>query len=310
MNDHRDTQGMSSTCPFCAGVVERHLDLVVDSQSGDDFAIDRCQVCGLGITDPAPEQLDRYYGPEYVGERHGFTARICDRRRVGIVHKQMADSQDRRILDVGCGDGTFMLAAARSGYDVSGVEKYSDIGRGGSLKIYDSLDSACTAGPYDCVTMWHVLEHMRDPETTVRQIKNLLAPGGVWIIAVPDFASVQARWFGAAWWHLDVPRHLYHFTTPALCRLLEGIGGDVRRLRRSEWEYDVMGWATSAVNGVDPESALLFKLMTRRRTDASFARRVAALGMGAVVAMAVAIPVGIAGRLGRGGTIVASVRFP
>ena len=77
---------------------------------------------------------------------------------------------------------------------------------------------------YDAVVLWHVAEHLHAPQGTVRGIARLLRPGGVLLIAVPNFGSPEARIGRAGWFHLDVPRHLVHFTASTLTAILEPPG--------------------------------------------------------------------------------------
>ena len=70
------------------------------------------------------------------------------------------------------------------------------------------------------VVMWHVLEHVRDPKKNIETAARILKPGGRLVVAVPNFASLQARLGRGRWFHLDVPRHLFHFTPETLRGLL------------------------------------------------------------------------------------------
>ena len=69
---------------------------------------------------------------------------------------------------------------------------------------------------YDVITLWHVLEHLPDLEQVMNQLKYLLAPGGVLIIAVPNFDAYEATVFNEYWAAYDVPRHLSHFTQKSI----------------------------------------------------------------------------------------------
>ena len=77
--------------------------------------------------------------------------------------------------------------------------------------------------------IWHVLEHLHDPKGALLEARRILRPGGRLVVAVPNFSSLQARWAGAAWFHLDLPRHLWHFPLAALRRLLADCGFEIRR---------------------------------------------------------------------------------
>jgi SAM-dependent methyltransferase len=91
---------------------------------------------------------------------------------------------------------------------------------------------------FDVVTMWHSLEHVHDPLAALREAHRLLVPGGRLMVAVPNIASAPFRWFGPAWFALELPRHLTHFAPPTLRAMLEAAGFRVERLRlvrHSDW---------------------------------------------------------------------------
>ena len=108
-------------CNACGDALERpqdsRLDDVKDPQSGQRFAILRCATCGLGHTSPSPEDLGAYYGPAYYGGRHSFTAQYCASRRVRIL-EQATWKKRGKLLDIGCGDGSFLSAAVARGWSI------------------------------------------------------------------------------------------------------------------------------------------------------------------------------------------------
>ena len=145
-----------------------------------------------GHTYPQPEDLGRYYGSAYHGGRHGFTARYCARRRERFVRQSAGAPAGRRLLDVGCGDGTFLLGARTQGWDVAGTELNPAIARDAGLRVWSQLEEAAERAPYACITLWHSLEHMRAPRETIEQAARMLEPGGTLVVAVPNAGGLQA----------------------------------------------------------------------------------------------------------------------
>jgi len=91
---------------------------------------------------------------------------------------------------------------------------------------------------YDVITMWQSLEHVHDPSEVLRQAKDLLVSGGRLVVAVPNIDSQPFRWFGPAWYGLDLPRHLTHFSPVTLQVMMERAGFKVQQLSmvgRSSW---------------------------------------------------------------------------
>ena len=67
--------------------------------------------------------------------------------------------------------------------------------------------------------MWHVLEHVQDLESQIQELKRILKPNGTLLVAVPNFKSYDANYYGKFWAAFDVPRHLWHFSKTAIEKL-------------------------------------------------------------------------------------------
>ena len=263
-------------CPACRRALEPRLPQVRDPISGEMFSIDCCPACGAGVTLPVPADVKDYYAERYYGHRHSFTTRFCAWRRRRMLARYIDAGDGGRLLDVGSGEGEFLDAAAR--------------------------------GPYRCVTLWHVMEHVPDPTGYAARIRSMLDSDGVLIVAVPDFGGVQARLFGRHWLHLDVPRHLYHFTAPGLRRLLQDAGFEIVGTSHQELEYDWFGWIQSAMNTVAGTPHVLFDALTgkpRRVSRLSVAASYAAGILLSFPALALTIATSLAGR---GGTLIVAAR--
>jgi SAM-dependent methyltransferase len=292
----------ASTCAACGGALERHFEKVRDPQTLEWFSILECERCGLGHTDPQPADLTPYYGARYHGGRHSFTDAWCIARRLRFLRQ--AHPEPKKLLDVGCGDGRFLEAARGKGWRGFGTEMNPEPPRARGFVVETSVDAAGKHGPFDVISYWHSLEHFRDPRAAVEGAAKLLAPGGTLLIAVPDAGGIQAKAAGAHWFHLDVPRHLFHFTRGSLTQLLERVGLGVKRSWHQELEIDVFGWLQSPLNKFTQTPNALFDTLTGRPTPAP------KLAVGRDFAVATAFgPLAVAATLastalGRGGTLV------
>jgi SAM-dependent methyltransferase len=239
-----------------------------------------CASCGLGRLHPLPDaaELERFYPDEYYGEPgtkfHPLVERLV--RMVAARHISFLSGElppGARVLDVGCGRGVILAALAELGLEVHGVEMSAEAARGADpraeIRIAPRLaEAGYEAAFFDEVLVWHVLEHLRDPRETLQEIQRILRPGGRLVVAVPNFASAQARWAGDAWFHLDLPRHLYHFPLPALRRLLTGTGFDIESEHHFSLRQNPFGWIQSALNRFSgqPRNGL-YALLHRRGSD-------------------------------------------
>ena len=280
---------------------------VPDPQSGDAFSIVRCLQCQLGMTLPEPEDLEPYYGERYYGGRHWITRRYCAWRRMRVIKQTTRGMEPSTLVDIGCGDGSFLLEAKQAGWTVLGTEVNDRIPSPG-LEIWGSLDDLRTRAPFGCITLWHSLEHLRDPMRALADLAEMLVPGGTFVVAVPNSRGWQARLFGRHWLHLDVPRHLFHFSLPSLRAELDRAGLEVTRVWHHEVEYDWFGWIQSALNGVMPRPNILFDALTRRPRRVGRLR----LAANAVLALLALIPAFgatvVSTWMGQGGTMIVAAR--
>ncbi len=295
-------------CHACGHPLRTWHPKVVDSETGQCFAVYRCSRCGLGHTLPQPESMESYYTSSYYGNRHGFTAGWCARRRISLVSSVLGPGSGRRLLDVGCGDGAFLLSAKKMGWRTAGTEMNPIPARKAGLHVRESLEEADLWGPYDCITLWHSLEHLRNPNLILKRLTRLLQPNGHLVIGVPDAGGLQSNIFGRHWFHLDVPRHLYHFSGSSLARLLQVNGFTILCQKHQEFEYDLLGWAQSALNFLLPVPNVFFATLTHRNPKAKPHMVWTNLLLGSLLSV-IALPALAGGTLARrGGTIVVVAR--
>jgi SAM-dependent methyltransferase len=218
------------------------------------FAVVRCDECGLHFTSPRPDAatIGQFYPENYRPHRqaikqprrmrHAPWAKLLG--RPCIERRALPWHGEGRLLDFGCGGGSFLDRMRRQGWHVVGLDNSratvervrSELGvpvHFGTLPHSDLQPET-----FDVITMWHALEHVHEPLVALQAAHRLLTPGGKLVIAVPNFDSAPARQFGPAWFGLELPRHLTHFTPPTLRRILEHAGFAVpslRLVRHSDW---------------------------------------------------------------------------
>ena len=246
-------------CPLCGSVATRRLFVARDRLTGrpGSFPVVRCTGCGLVFLRPRPSAaaLGAYYPDTYypLDERPTPEAEAVAR---GLLHTvsawTQANGRERpRVLDVGCGVGLFLHLADEAGMQVRGVElsgsavNYARTNFGLDVHHGTLADVGIAPESCDIVVMWHVLEHLPDPVAGLRQVADILAPGGLLLAAVPNFGSYEAHLFGRRWYSLDAPRHLIHFTPHTLCAAVEHAGLRVQAITHSSGTaglvYSLMG---------------------------------------------------------------------
>ena len=152
----------------------------------------------------------------------GSQERLCLGKRK-IWYWRLPVLETGSILDVGSGTGYFAATMKNAGWHAEGIEinekarEFSRSHFGLEVGPPDKIPSLETAA-FDCITLWHVLEHFHDPFGYFSEIYRLLKPEGFCIVALPNSSSYDAEYFKNFWAAWDVPRHLWHFS-PATFRI-------------------------------------------------------------------------------------------
>jgi SAM-dependent methyltransferase len=220
----------SRNCPLCSSEKTAHYLQVCDNfLSRESFELTRCEDCGFIFTSDPPDEtsIGKYYeSDEYLSHNDssgGFYASLYRlsrkfmlRRKRNVV-KDFTGLKHGVLLDIGSGTGHFLAEMNKSRWIASGVEindrarEYS-VSEMGVRVISPARISSLPSGSFDCITMWHVLEHFQEPFEYASQVYRLLKPGGSWITALPNSDSFDALHYKEFWAAYDVPRHLWHFS--------------------------------------------------------------------------------------------------
>ena len=185
----------------------------------------------LLITFPKPtlEKLPNYYESEdYISHTDGrrslfermyhLIKNIALKNKVKLINAQ---SQKGQLLDIGAGTGDFLVVAKNDGWQITGIEpsaKAKAIAINKGVNFANNL-AELENHSFDVITMWHVLEHVPNLDEYILELKRLLKPTGTILIAVPNFKSFDAEYYGRFWAAFDVPRHIWHFSKKAIDKL-------------------------------------------------------------------------------------------
>jgi SAM-dependent methyltransferase len=251
------------------------------------FKIIECHTCGVSQTLPSPDfaELIHYYPHTYYPTGPAsemYYKNHIERFQIDKLKMIQTYYQSGKLLDIGCGVGHFIRTAINNGYEAEGVE-FSEIAAAvgreqWNLQIVsgDFLSDQFNSESFDIITMWQVLEHLRQPREVLLKVHHLLKPGGLLVIAVPNFSSIQARIFRNHWYHLDVPRHLFHYSPESLVKILDTCNFHVDKIDHHSPEHNYAGILGSLIRLSPPGESFIHKLI--RKTAATFfARMFAAL---------------------------------
>lgn len=260
-------------CPLCSRELTVKL---VDNVNrlGKKYNICVCKECGVGFTNPglSPEESAGLYasGKYRVtsGKRFNpfvefliYLSRLGRKRRIGKYMK------GGRILDIGCGRGLFLNIMRKNGWNVTGVESDKET----ASYVSNTYGIDVVAGSpsewgfpdrsFDVITLSHVLEHIPDPAGMVGACRRLLKERGLLVVAVPNISSLQASVGKGAWFHLDVPYHLCHFSENGLSSLLRRNSFEILKVRRFDMEYNPFGWLQTLLNIAGIRTNMLYSLL-------------------------------------------------
>jgi len=233
------------------------------------FAIRQCVKCSLMrlSPQPRPDEFADYYPRNYwFDPQRDATSRLEEmyrrlvlRDHVWFVERALLNAgASGPVLDVGCGGGLFigMLRERRvcaMGLDLA--QEAAALAR--QRHAVDAVAGNLPASPFApqsfaAVTMFHVLEHVREPLAYLREAGRLLKPQGRLIVQVPNAASWQFSLLGRTWNGVDTPRHLHLFRDLDVERMLDSSGFEVVRRKYFSLRDNPAGLATSLAPSLDP----------------------------------------------------------
>ena len=268
-----------------------------------------CPDCGVATTDPWPDAaaLERAYAGWYrpaTGRFAGPGDRLLRRSRGMMARRLARIAPPGAVLDVGAGEGVLLDALRARGRKAIGLERVSTRADMHALDL-DELDER-----FGAIVFWHSLEHLPAPSRALRRAAELLLPGGVMVIAVPNAGSLQAKVFGDDWLALDLPRHLVHIPADALLARLTALGLRVERVSHLRGGQVVFGWLHGLVAklpGVPDLYDALRRPAARQQAIDGRGRTVALVAGLLMLPVALALA-GLEAALRRGGSIYVEAR--
>lgn len=215
------------SCPICESInIQQKLKLKDYFLTNETFEIQECTQCGFNFTNPRPikNAIGVYYkSDDYISHSNNskgiFAGLYQMARKINLSSKYFIISKHSNIgtaLDIGSGTGHFLNYLQNNHWKVQGIEpdfNAAQFAREKFSLIIDSENklSELIDSSFDLITMWHVLEHVHNLNDRMSELKRLIKPKGLIILALPNPDSYDAKYYVKYWAGYDVPRHLYHF---------------------------------------------------------------------------------------------------
>ena len=182
------------------------------------------------VTSPVPVDLENYYKSEdyisHTDSKKTLFDRVYQSVRNYTLNKKVSllnsfKTEEKSVLDIGAGTGDFLSACKKSEWKITGIEPSTEarsIALKKEVQLHKELLEVSNQR-FDVITMWHVLEHVPNLTEYISQLRKLLKPNGVLIVAVPNYNSYDASYYKEFWAAYDVPRHLWHFSQASISKL-------------------------------------------------------------------------------------------
>ncbi|RKZ82734.1 MAG: hypothetical protein DRR19_20180 [Candidatus Parabeggiatoa sp. nov. 1] len=257
-----------SACPICQqNTLYQTPHTCTDYVTKHTFTLLKCQACGCYITQGLSQLPSAdYYGTAYYNSKAGKFSPLIE-TIFRFNHKRNArffyqHFHPKTILEIGCGRAYILRELKQLGVQVYCLESAGAaewILQNKEVNVVSLSTEQENGWPFEpeffqLIVFWHVFEHLSDPITALEQATQVLEKGKVLCISVPNVSSFQAQLGLATWFHLDVPRHLFHFSKNGLIELLEKHDYEIIKVTSGDAIQNLFGWFQSLANLFTPSA--------------------------------------------------------
>lgn len=248
IQNHIDNSGQGPTCPVC------FLNRINIYLIKNGYFLRQCCECGFIFVWPLPQDTENLYTKEYFYKDSktkcvsGYTDYEKDKASMkDVFYKYLIDlekfTKGRKIFDVGAATGYFLDLAKTRGWQTGGNELSSHatgIARNKGHNVFaGDLTKMDMYENYDVITMWDVLEHVKNPQKNLISANKILSSEGILAINTVDRKSLWARFWGKKWSMIVPPEHLYYFDSSSLTTLLKRAGFDIVAIKKIGKRYSI-----------------------------------------------------------------------
>lgn len=274
------------SCPACSGGQTREY-LVANDPDGlfsYPFTLVKCKNCDLvflkNIVNSKFLYTKTYYRNPKMGLQFFFDLAISwfMSNRVALIKRYKSGSGS--IVDIGCGDGAFLAKMKQNGWFAMAVDSSPSaqgylLEKGIVLISSDFLKEKIEGNSLDAVTFWYSFEHLLNALAHQKEAYRVLKEDGILVIAVQNIESLQATISGTRWFHLDLPRHVLHFSPRTLTDTLRLNGFRILKIEHRSVQMNIFGWYQSLLNILGFPQNIVYKLT--KREVMSFAKTLPSL---------------------------------
>lgn len=241
-----------------------------------NYKIVCCKKCNHYYTliEEEINEIELYSSGDYekYDSQNTIFEKIIDFENKNILRKIEKIISKGKILDFGSGKGKFLKISNKFGWETLGIEtslpraEFAEKNYKLNIIKQPYKQGKINDGLFDVISFFHVLEHISDPGNLIANIvKDNLKDNGLLVIEVPNFNSFQSQIAGKNWLHLDVPRHINHFTRLRLISLLNGMKFQVVKIEYLSYIHGLQGMLNSIFNVFGYRRNLISELKYRRK---------------------------------------------
>lgn len=265
---------MNTCCPLCGAEDNTIIYKQIPQYTSADIV--KCENCGHFYTflNKAIETNQLYNDDVYkVVENRNSVFDIILNREYGKVIMEITSLKPKKgyLLDFGSGKGKFGSLAKENGWQVGCVEtsleraRYAKETYGLNVNTEFYSTGNLFNIHFDVLTVFHVLEHLPHPKSLLKElIHHNLKEDALIVIEVPNFKSLQSYIAKDKWMHLDIPRHLSHFTPECLDQFCRGLGFFPVRKSFFSLHLGVLGMTDSLLKRLGYQRNIIYELKNKK----------------------------------------------
>jgi|694.fasta_scaffold143818_2 SAM-dependent methyltransferase len=216
-----------------------------DYVTNEKFRIFRCNYCNIDFPVQRPLDVDKYY-PKKYRNYNKFIKLLFDLMYTGKANflNKFNYQNQRKILEIGCGNGLLLEKLKTLGWNVFGTERSETVKNlnKNDLNITDKDISKFEDNEFDMIILNNSFEHIINPFSLEVNFSKKLKSGGILAITVPVSSSIQYKFGKNHWFHLDIPRHLQIFKENYFEKYLKSNGLKLEIIKPIGFFWEFFGW--------------------------------------------------------------------
>jgi len=237
-----------SQCKNCGSSNSHHYAQLMPKIFGNiAYNITLCESCGVGSTTPEPDvTIDHYIDSDRPEIINASVKKMMKKEIVGMMseYRKMNGEYPKSLLDVGCGNGLFLLVAKELGLITLGIEPSTTMCRRAEEKgvqvIQCGLEEYTKYDHFDLVVLNSVIEHLPAPKKILELLADRIGDKTVLCFQQAVFDGLIPKALKSTWYGWAPAEHYWHFSEKSFRNFIEGYKLRVVKAARSNLYYQTV----------------------------------------------------------------------